>query len=455
MENLNIKIRLGDAVKSLRDIASERRKKTFETVETWIENLPLFKELDLDLQPILLAARRFRTFQDVVVLGTGGSCLSGKMYSSLKVHTSSQGGGDVAGPRLHFIDNVDATTWNRDILPLNPRTTGVLAISKSGNTTETLCQTFMAIDQWRGTSLSEHFLFVADPGESALREISAYHAIPCLDHPVGIGGRFSGFSVVGLLPALIAGVDVREVLAGAQDVVQAFLRARDKENVILDHAFTLNELFLSGIDQQVLFCYGDRLRPFAEWYRQLFAESLGKRRPAHLGSQKSARSVLGMFKNGPIEGGEADEENDSFDEREERFGMTPLVSMGTVDQHSQLQLYMDGPNDKFYTFLTLGDHPATKPLDVKGIASPIARALNGHTMAELMLAHQKATQQGLAESKGARTIHVPKLDERNLGQLMMISILEVLSLAAIWEIDPFNQPGVQVGKDKVLALMRE
>lgn len=92
MENLNIKIRLGDAVKSLRGVASERRKKTFETVETWIETLPLFKELDLDLQPILLAARRFRTFQDVVVLGTGGSCLSGKMYSSLKVHTSSQGG---------------------------------------------------------------------------------------------------------------------------------------------------------------------------------------------------------------------------------------------------------------------------------------------------------------------------------------------------------------------------
>lgn len=459
MENLRIKVRLDEDIMDLNDIAPEVRTKAFETVKSWIDTLPLFKELDLDLQPILLAARRFRTFQDVVVLGTGGSCLSGKMYAALKAHAASaEGDEDVSGPRLHFIDNVDAATWNRVVAPLNPQTTGVIAISKSGNTTETLCQTFMAIDQWKGTSLSDHFLFVADPGESALREISAYHAIPCLDHPVGIGGRFSGFSVVGLLPALIAGADARELLAGAKDVVQAFLQAGAKDNMVLDNAFICDGLFLSEVDQLVLFCYGDRLRPFAEWYRQLVAESLGKNRPTDPETLEAMRGVWDMFHMSEQDADEeSDDEEEAFDPLKddcERFGMTPIIAMGTVDQHSQLQLYMDGPSNKFFTFLTLGDHPATRPLDVKGITNPIARALNGHTMAELMLAHQKVTQQGLAEHRSTRTIHLPKLDERSLGQLMMFSILEVLAIAAIWEIDPFNQPGVQAGKDKVLALMR-
>lgn len=460
MENLKIKIRLGDRAVELGDVIPEIRKNTYKTVEEWIKTLPLFKELDLDLQPILFAARHFRTFQDVVVLGTGGSCLSGKMYAALKANATMENEEEASGPCMHFIDNVDAATWNRVVAPLNPQMTGVIAISKSGNTTETLCQTFMAIEQWKGTSLSDHFLFVADPGESALREISAYHAIPCLDHPVGIGGRFSGFSVVGLLPALIAGVDVREVLAGAKDVIQAFLKAGEKDNMILKNAFIFDELFLSDVCQLVLFCYGDRLRPFAEWYRQLFAESLGKTRPTDPETQQAMRNVLDMFKkeSKEEEDGEDEEEDDldfdSFCEKNEHFGMTPIIAMGTVDQHSQLQLYMEGPDDKFYTFFTLGDHPATKPLDVKGITNPIARALNGHTMAELMLAHQKATQQGLAAQKNTRTIHISKWDERSLGQLMMISILEVLALAAVWGVDPFNQPGVQAGKDQVLALMR-
>lgn len=444
MENLRIKIRQEALV-----VPEEARTEVFETVQHWIETLPLFQELELDLQPLLVAARQFRTFQDVVVLGTGGSSLSGKMYAAFKASTPEGDSSEAAsGPRLHFVDNVDPATWNRVVAPLNPQTTGVIAISKSGNTTETLCQTFMALDQWRGTSLSDHFLFVADPGESALREIGTYHAIPCLDHPIGIGGRFSGFSVVGLLPALIAGVDARELLAGAKETVQAFLEAGAKAapNAVLDSAFFQAELFEQGVSQSVLFCYADRLKPFAEWYRQLWAESLGKHRPL----TEEETEALEEFDE--IEDPEEAEEMKELYER--RFGMTPIVAMGTVDQHSQLQLYMDGPEDKFFTVLSVGDHPVTAPLDVKGITNPIAQALDGHTMAELMMAHQQVTLQTLAEEKPTRSIHIPKLDERSLGQLMMVSILETLALAALWKIDPFNQPGVKAGKDKVIALMR-
>lgn len=416
MDNLKIKIK-----QDTMTISNDLLNSVFNNVKKWIDTLPLFNELGFDLLPLLAHARQFRTYQDVIILGTGGSSLSGKMYSMFKT---------TSGPRMHFVDNVDSYEWNKLFSKIDIKTTGVIAISKSGNTTETLCQTLMSIEKWRGLPHLEHFLFIVDPGESALREIAEYYDITCLDHPIGIGGRFSGFSVVGLLPALISGIDAKEVLSGAQEIVKAFLdEGATPENSILNSAFLQNDLFLKGVNISILFCYAERLCPFAEWYRQLWSESLGKKEHYQTTDESC---------------------NDC-----KRYGTTPVVALGTVDQHSQLQLYVDGPKDKFFTILSVGDHPETDPIKLNGMTNPISRSLDGHTMAELINAHQQITFQTLLQNKNpVRSLYISKLDEKSLGQLMMFAILETLSLASLWNIDPFNQPGVKSGKDKVIALMR-
>ncbi|MDR2464033.1 MAG: hypothetical protein LBD36_00220 [Holosporales bacterium] len=391
----------------------------FNHVKQLVESLPLFTELEFDILPLLTYARKFRMFQNVIVLGTGGSCLSGKMYTNFKT---------TSGPKIHFIDNIDSFEWIKLFQNINPKTTGVIVISKSGNTTETLCQTLMAIEKLDGLPYCDHFLFITDQTDSAIRDIAKHYGITCLDHPSGIGGRFAGFSIVGLLPALIAGIDVKEIIAGAKDAVAIFIEDGPTiENAVLNGAFLQNDLFLKGINISVMFCYADRLRPFAEWHRQLVAESLGKRETCDTDSSDNIK----------------------------RYGTTPVIAIGTIDQHSQLQLYIDGPQDKFFTFIFVGDHPHTQPVKLNGITNKILSAINGHTMSELMNAHQQATLQTIISNKiPVRSIFISELDEQAIGYLMMFSILETIALANIWKIDPFNQPGVKFVKDKVIELMQ-
>ncbi|MDR1207720.1 MAG: hypothetical protein LBJ89_00030, partial [Holosporales bacterium] len=239
---------------------------------------------------------------------------------------------------------------------------------------------------------------------------------------------FSGFSVVGLIPALIAGVDVKDLLTGAKDVVEGFIANGPTEiNPVIASAFLQNDLFSKGISMSVLFCYADRLHSFAEWYRQLWAESLGKRESYNAEKINTCK----------------------------RYGTTPIISMGTIDQHSQLQLYVDGPNNKFFTVISVGDHPQTPPIKTDGVNDKISQALSGRSMADLLIAHQQATYQTLIENDmPTRSIFIPSLDEKNLGALMMYSILETLAIASVWKIDPFNQPGVKSCKDKVIEAIR-
>jgi glucose-6-phosphate isomerase len=386
----------------------------FQSVKGWVKTLPLFLELGLDLSPLLKQARNFRLYKDIVILGVGGSCLGGKLLANFKPYP---------GPRLHFVDNIDSYEWNQVLEGIDTRTTGIIAISKSGNTTETLCQTLTILQAYANLPISEHFIFVTDPGESALRELSEYHNITCLDHPVGIGGRFSIFTVVGLLPALIAGIDVQRIVSGARNVVNEFLElGATMENPALTSAIFFDKLFKENINISVLFCYANRLLHFANWYSQLWAESLGKK---------------------------------SNTDEQVRYGTTPVIAIGTVDQHSQLQLYIDGPRDKVFTVITVGDHPNTTKIDVGYVVNSISRSLNGHMLPELMAAHQNVTIQTLLQNKSPlRRIHIPKYDEESLGEMIMFSILETLATGALWDIDPFNQPGVKNGKERVIEIMR-
>ncbi|HXF90950.1 MAG TPA: glucose-6-phosphate isomerase, partial [Candidatus Nitrosotenuis sp.] len=259
-------------------------------------SLPLFKliDQDQDLPALVSLADHIQDhFTDVIILGTGGSSLGGQALCDLRAHDL---------PRLHFHDNIDPFTFKRLFNFINPTRTAVIAISKSGNTAETLMQLLVCLQHWLTIlpqdQLKNHFWIIAENCENGIREVAHYYHLPCLDHPSDIGGRFAAFTLVGLLPALIAGLDALAIRKGARQVLDVLQDAQQPtDSPPVEGALVNFGLISAGFTQSVLFPYIDRLSIFALWYRQLWAESLGK--------------------NG--------------------LGTTPIRAIGTIDQHSQLQ----------------------------------------------------------------------------------------------------------------------
>ena len=364
---------------------------------------------DIDaLKPVV---DRFRTsFDDVVVLGTGGSSLGGQTLCAL----ADLGFGPPPGaPRLHFMDNVDPATFAALFAALDPARTGFIAISKSGSTAETLTQFLICLDAVRAAvgadDAGRNFAVVTEPGDNPLRRIAARFAIETLDHDPLIGGRYSALSLVGLLPALIAGLDAAAVRRGAADVLDPVLAGAPPEKIepAIGAALAVALLRMRGISLSVIMPYSDRLAHFGLWFRQLWAESLGK----------------------------------------QGTGTTPIRALGTVDQHSQLQLYLDGPADKMFTVIVLdcAGTGALVPADLA--ADPALAYIAGRTMGDLLDAEQRATAETLARTgRPTRIMRLAALDERALGALMMHFMLETIIAAHLLGVDPFDQPAVEEGK---------
>lgn len=366
--------------------------------------LPLFKLIDQDGNIAALeaiAADIRGSYKDVIILGTGGSSLGGQSLYALAATSS---------PRLHFHDNIDPDTFTKLFTTINPETTKIIAISKSGNTAETLMQLLVCIQHWQKQDLEikNHFLIITEPGQNAIREVADCYNCQALDHPTDIGGRFAVFTLVGLLPALIAGLSAHKIHKGARQVLDEITNSKEPEDCKpLLGALLQKALLAQNIDQAVVMPYVDRLAIFAMWYRQLWAESLGK--------------------NGK--------------------GSTPIRAVGTVDQHSQLQLYLDGPKDKFFTVITMehaGDHFKIQDGNFNHNALTI---FNGKTMGQLMQAEQQATIDTLANNNcPTRVLHLSHLDEEAMGGLMMHYIVETLAMAHLLEVNPFDQPAVEESK---------
>ncbi|MEN8236492.1 MAG: glucose-6-phosphate isomerase [Pseudomonadota bacterium] len=342
-------------------------------------------------------------FTDVVVLGTGGSSLGAQTLVALKQGCCWQEAGH---PRLHFLDNLDATTFGKLLENLDAENTGFLVISKSGYTAETLCQSLLLLQQLEGSvDVADQVLVITQKQpDSPLLQLSQKFNLKVLEHPVDIGGRFSAFTVVGLLPALLAGVDIKQVLAGAKDTIEAFT-LQQKHPAVL--GAQMHNVFLQdGYTSNVLMPYTDRLYPLSLWFRQLWAESLGKN----------------------------------------NAGTTPVQALGPVDQHSQLQLYLDGPKDKFFTILKASATEDTKALDPETAGQLGLNYLAGKTMGQLNWAESLATVDTLvAAGCPTRTIDVT-LDEQSLGALMMHFFLETILTAQLWQVNPFDQPAVEASK---------
>lgn len=377
-----------------------------ESIRHDVRTLPHFNVLAHDLTNIEADAAHFKAFKTVLVFGIGGSSLGGQALCAISQSETT---------RLVFVDNVDGYHFKHTISGCQPHETGVLAISKSGNTVETLMQ-LMSLEQiWPDFNWAKQALCITEPQESALSIWADDKKIPKREHPTDIGGRFSVFSIVGLLPALIAGVDVNLLRQGAREMCRSFLEDDQAAQEFAQHVQTQYDLFTKGVHNTVFFVYSERLRLFAAWFAQLWAESLGKKDAA-------GKSV----------------------------GFTPITAVGTVDQHSQLQLYLDGPKDKYITFFTLKSHEAL-PAVSSTISHPILEALTGHTMDDLMQAEQKATLDTLvAAGCPVRHIEMEKLTAFEMGHLMMHFIIQTLMMGKLMDINVFDQPAVESGKKLAL-----
>ncbi|MDP6708112.1 MAG: glucose-6-phosphate isomerase [Alphaproteobacteria bacterium] len=347
-----------------------------------------------------------RRFRRVFLLGIGGSSLGAQALTAALPTAAGT-------PELVVLDNLDLDDAGRLADPDLAADSGYLAVSKSGGTDESLSQALVAVDAVRAglgaEAGADRFLMITEPGPRPLRQLAEEIGAPVLDHPTDIDGRYSVLTLVGMLPAMLSGIDAAEVRAGAEAALAWTLEAPEPAAAPAAQgaaiAYGLNTS--RGVSQTVLMPYDARLRTFVLWYRQLWAESLGK----------SGR------------------------------GTTPIAALGPVDQHSQLQLYLDGPWDKMFTLLTLPKR-GLGPAIAADLAETVGlERLGGHRLGDLVAAMQRATHEALTDQgRPVRRLALERLDAPTMGSLFMHFTLETLIAAELFGVDPFGQPAVEAGK---------
>jgi glucose-6-phosphate isomerase len=355
--------------------------------------------------------------QTLVFFGTGGSSLGGQTLAQL-AGWNIPGGADEAQrarPRTRFYDNLDPQTLSSALATLDLAHTRFIVTSKSGGTAETLVQGLTALEAVRAAGLEREvprlFLGLTEPAmpgrRNGLRALFEPLGIPILEHHTGIGGRFSVLTNVGLLPAMARGLDASAIRAGAQAVVEEMLAGESPFPPALGAAVSVAMARERDIRVQVMMPYADRLGRFAHWFVQLWAESLGK-------------------------GGQ---------------GTTPIAALGPLDQHSQLQLFMDGPREHFITVVrtaTAGHGPSLAPEPARAAGITF---MAGRTVGDLVAAQAEAIAAALAEAgRPVRTFDLERLDEHTIGALLMHFMLETIIAGRLLGIDPFDQPAVELAK---------
>jgi glucose-6-phosphate isomerase len=383
-------------------------------------SLPLLRLPDAhgDLETIRNAARQLADrATDIVILGTGGSSLGGQTLAQLAGFAIPGVGALRVPPHLHFIDNLDPDSFGTMLAKLPHATTRFVAISKSGGTAETLMQTIAALSAVMGqglqTRIPDIFLGISEPAKpgkaNGLRDLLGKYRVPMLDHDTGVGGRYSALTNVGLLPAAMLGLDIAAIREGAGLALAPVLSKKPVTQVpaAIGAALSIALAESKGKSISALMAYCDRLQRFTHWYVQLWAESLGK----------------------------------------DGKGTTPLAALGPVDQHSQLQLFIGGPRDKLFTVVTVDGAGLGPRIDGELAKLAGEAGFGGKTIGDLVAAEGRATSETLAKNGcPVRTIHIGKLDEESLGELMMHFMLETIIAAHLLGIDAFDQPSVEQGK---------
>ncbi|MHC5024522.1 MAG: glucose-6-phosphate isomerase [Planctomycetota bacterium] len=379
-----------------------------------------------------LVETRRNEIENLLVLGIGGSALG-----AIAVHAALNGATwnmrprtARRGPRLFVLDNVDPVHLG-DILDEirrdDPRfeRTLVNVVSKSGETAETAAQFITVRALLRdalGERASSRIVATTDPESGTLRSLAASEGYATLPVPQGVGGRFSVLSPVGLFPLAMVGIDIDALLDGAAAMDEICRGPEIPDNPAATLAWVLIELGRAGKTNHVLIPYSTRLAALGDWYAQLWAESLGKR--------------------------------EDLDGNEVFAGFTPIRAVGATDQHSQVQLYREGPKDKVIGFVTIeahGDRDVEIPagLDVEPL-----RYLQGRSFGELLAAEQRATEYALAESgRPSYRIALPKLDAYCIGAFLQLWMVATSFAGRLLNVNAYDQPAVETGKLATFGLM--
>lgn len=361
-----------------------------------------------DVDDLNKLAKKFKTgLTDIVHIGCGGSSLGAQALVQLAGY-GCVGSDDAQSFNIHFLDNLDALSLSNLLAGLNPKTTGVVIISKSGTTLETVALASVYLD-WSITNndtayLADSAVIITEPHKEKLnpiRQLAEKYGMPILDHHEGIGGRFSVLSNVGLFVAALFEIDLEQIKLGAKSVI-------DNPRYAVEGAAYSVYFDEKGYCENILWAYMDRLKLFTAWYVQLWAESLGK----------------------------------------DGKGITPIASIGPVDQHSQQQLFLDGPKNKFVTFIARdqsGEGNALKPEIFMGDQFDY---IEGRTIGDIVTAQQKATAATLADNGiPVRFMTLKALDAATMGALLMHFMCETIAAAALLDVNAFDQPAVEQSKN--------
>ena len=373
-----------------------------------ITNVPLARHVELEFskQNYLQAIEKLQRFSHIIHLGTGGSSLGPQSLYAMV---------DAPQKTFTFLDNIDPCGIYQRLKNVDLTKSGVLAVSKSGNTAETLVQlaTIKKLYEASGLDINDYLVVITQTDGNALHTFAKQNNVIVVPHHKQIGGRFAVFAEVGELPGILMGIDMQQFRSGAKSAIDSLKKEKDNYPPI-QAAQYLAESKLNP----VVFPYSDKLKLFSAWFAQLWGESLGKK-----------------------------------NQQGTRFGSTPLQALGATDQHSQLQLYIDGPKDKFFTFLEVTTHKKYEVSDLE-IDHPSYNPLRRHSLDKLLKAELDATFTTLKKHElPLRLITVPKVDAYHLGQLMMNAVIETLHVAKIWDINPFDQPAVEEGKILTLQFL--
>ncbi len=367
-------------------------------------------------------------FENLLILGIGGSALGGMAvcHALLRPYWNYLSKEERNGyPRIFFLDNVDPDSTVSLLSHLDLKKTLVNVITKSGDTTEIMAQYMIIknmLEKELGDDYRKNIVATTDMRSGILRQISEQEGYKTFVVPDDVGGRYSVFSAVGLLPFALTGIDIDEVSNGIKDMDLALKNTDIRQNIAAQNALIHHLLDTKkGKHISVMMPYSSRLKYISDWYTQLWAESLGKQYN--------------------LEG------NIVFN------GQTPLKALGATDQHSVLQLFNEGPNDKIINFIRVKEFDNTleipKIFEYTGIGY-----LGGKSINQLIDAEADSTKVTLTDNKRPNvTITIDKIDAYNIGQLLYMFEVQTAISASLYNINGFNQPGVEQSKNYVYALM--
>ena len=369
-----------------------------ETLDN-LHSLNITKDKDLLNQTILETQQFSKGKKNFIVFGTGGSNLGAKALINIL-----QGDEKV---KILFYDNIDPINFKNSISRIDLKSTGIIIISKSGSTPETLSQYACLIEIFDQNNelniLFNNSLMITEDKKSPLANIALKNKCILLKHENDIGGRFSIFSNVGMVPSILAGLDVKKIHEGALEEI----KHQANFDFLKIAQFFRHQTANPSLVNSVIMTYSDALFYFGKWYLQLWAESIGKNNK----------------------------------------GITAIHSVGTTDQHSQLQLYLDGPRDKFFTFVTTNHANQGLQIHNNTMQENEMNYLINKKMGDLMQAEQKATIDTFKLNKFSyREIHLKSINENSIGRLLAFSMMETIAACIYFEVDPFDQPAVEQGK---------